>query len=179
MGWRNVIQNYRLSGATTEVNSECYAALQTMSHMARVLGKHEQSKKFKSEAEALRAAINTHLFNKKTGLYYLNIDIDGSSRTDVTSDLVFPVMFGVADAETAAGIISRLSAEEFWTEAGIHTVPRNAVDYGPVHGYGLLGGVWVGAAFWYAFAAAKFNPSFMAESLSESFAHLFERSAPQ
>ncbi len=84
---------------------------------------------------------------------------------------MFPVMFGVADDETAAGIISRLSAEEFWTEAGIHTVPRNAVDYGPVHGYGLLGGVWVGAAFWYAFAAARFNPSFMAESLSRGFAH--------
>ena len=99
VGWRNVIQNYRLSGATTEVNSECYAALQTMSHMARVLGKHEREQKFKSEAEALRAAINTHLFNKKTGLYYLNIDIDGVPRTDVTSDLVFPVMFGVADAK--------------------------------------------------------------------------------
>ena len=49
-------------------------------------------------------------------------------------------------------------------------MPRNAVDYGPVHGYGLLGGVWVGVAFWYAFAAAKFNPSFMAESLSQGFA---------
>jgi hypothetical protein len=171
VGWRNVIEDYRLSGATTEVNSECYAALQTMSHMARVLGKHAESKKFKSEAEALRTAINVHLFNKETGLYYLNIDIDGVPRTDITSDLVFPVMFGVADDETAAGIISRLSAEEFWTEAGIHTVPRNAVDYGPVHGYGLLGGVWVGVAFWYAFAAAKFNPSFMAESLSGSFAH--------
>lgn len=171
VGWRNVIKDYRLSGATTELNSECYAALQTMSHVARVLGKHDESLKFKSDAETLRTAINTHLLNKKTGLYYLNIDIDGIPRTDVTSDLVFPVMFGVADAETSAGIISRLSAEEFWTEAGIHTVPRNAVDYGPVHGYGLLGGVWVGAAFWYAFAAAKFNPSSMAESLSQGFAH--------
>ena len=42
VGWRNIIKDYRLSGATTEVNSECYAALQTMSHMARVLGKHRR-----------------------------------------------------------------------------------------------------------------------------------------
>ena len=34
VGWRNVITNYRLSGASTEVNSECYAALLTVSHMA-------------------------------------------------------------------------------------------------------------------------------------------------
>ncbi|HEX4012811.1 MAG TPA: amylo-alpha-1,6-glucosidase [Candidatus Cybelea sp.] len=171
VGWRNVIKDYRLAGATTEVNSECYAAIQTVSRMARVLGKHEESRRFKSEAEALRNAINTHLLNEETALYYLNIDADGVPHSDVTADLVFPVMFGVADAETAAGIISRLSAEEFWTEAGIRTVPRNAVDYGPVHGNGLLGGVWAGAAFWYAFAAAKFNPSSMAESLSQAFAH--------
>ena len=37
-------QNYRLSGATTEVNSECYAALQTVAQMARVLQKHEDER---------------------------------------------------------------------------------------------------------------------------------------
>lgn len=171
VGWRNVIKDYRLSGATTELNSECYAALQTVSHMARVLGEHEDSKRFKFEAEALRDAINDHLLNKEKGLYYLNIDVDGTARSDVTSDMVFPVMFGVADDETAAGIISRLSVDEFWTDAGIRTVPRNAPQYGPVHGYGLLGGVWVGVAFWYAFAAARFNPGLMAKSLARSFAH--------
>lgn len=171
VGWRNVIQGYRLSGATSELNSECYAALQTVSHMARVLGKHDESKRFKAEAERLQDAINTHLLCKETNLYYLNIDLDGTPRSDVTSDLVFPVMFGVADDETAAGIISRLSVEEFWTDAGIRTVPRNAPQYSPVHGYGLLGGVWVGVAFWYAFAAARFNPGLMAKSLARSFAH--------
>ncbi len=170
-GWRNVIKGYQLSGATTELNSECYAALQTVSHMARLLGQHDESKRFKEEAEALRAAINKHLFNPDTGLYYLNIDLDGRPRSDVTSDLVFPVMFNVADDETASGIISRLSSEEFWTDAGIRTVPRNAPDYGPIHGYGLLGGVWVGVAFWYAFAAARFNAAFMAYALLKSFQH--------
>ena len=106
-----------------------------------------------------------------TKLYYLNIDLDGSKRTDCTADLVFPLMFGVADDETAARIVSRLSSEEFWTSAGIRTVPRTAVNYEPTHGYGLLGGVWVGVSFWYAFAAARFNPAFMAHSLGSSFQH--------
>lgn len=171
IGWRNVIKNYRLSGATTEVNSECYAALQTLSHMARVLKKHGDSAEFKKAAEVLREAINTHLLDPKTKLYYLNIDLDGVKRTDITADMVFPLMFGVADDVIAAHIVARLSSEEFWTSAGIRTVPRTAAHYGPIHGYGLLGGVWVGVSFWYAFAAARFNPAFMAHSLGSSFQH--------
>lgn len=171
IGWRNVIQNYRLSGATTEVNSECYAAFETIAHMARVLKKHAQAAEFKNHAKNLRSAINTHLFNPETGLYYLNIDLHGNPRTDVTSDLVFPVIFGVADDERAARIISRLSADEFWSDAGMHTLGRNDINYGPTHGYGLLGGIWVGVTFWYAFAAARFNLGFMAQALSSSFRH--------
>ena len=171
VGWRNVIKNYRLSGATTEVNSECYAALQTVSHMARVLKKHDETVAFKKAAEVLRQAINEHLLDPLTKLYYLNIDLDGSKRSDCTADMVFPVMFGIADDEVAARIIARLSNEDFWTDAGIRTVPRTAVNYGPTHGYGLLGGVWVGVSFWYAVAAARFNPARMAHSLAASFQH--------
>ncbi|MGH7736920.1 MAG: MGH1-like glycoside hydrolase domain-containing protein [Candidatus Tyrphobacter sp.] len=171
IGWRNVINDYRLSGATTEVNSECYAALKTIGHMARALERHDESAEFAHHADELRTAINAHLLDPKTGLYYLHIDLDGKPRTDVTSDLVFPLIFGVADDDTAVGILSRLSVPEFWSDAGIHTVPRNAINYGPTHGYGLLGGVWVGVTFWYAFAAARFNPEFMAYALAISFSH--------
>lgn len=172
-GWRNVIKNYRLSGATTEVNSECFAAVRTMSHMARVVGRHAESAEFAAEAEALKAAINTHLVNPENGLYYLNIGIDGAPRSDVTSDLVFPVMFDVADEEASARIIQRLSDPDFWTDAGIRTAPRSAPNYSPGRepAYGLMGGVWVGVTFWYAFAASSFSTQFMADALSSSFQH--------
>jgi hypothetical protein len=169
VGWRNVIPNYRLSGATTEVNSECFSALETVSHMARVLERHEESAEFAREAAQLKSAINTHLFNPENGLYYLNIDLDGNAHSDVTSDLVFPVMFGVADEKTSAAIISRLSQEDFWTSAGIRTTPRDSPMYTPSGGWGLLGGVWVAVSFWYSFAAAKYAPDFMAHALSTSF----------
>lgn len=171
VGWRNVIKAYRLSGATTELNSECYAALEAVGKMARELGKAKDGDRYRRHADALREAINTHLLDPDTGLYYLNVDVDGSKRSDVTCDLVFPVMFGVAERDTAAQIVSRLSMEPFWTDAGIRTIPRDDINYGPTHGFGLLGGVWVGVTFWYAFAAARFNPAFMASSLSESFRH--------
>jgi hypothetical protein len=167
--WRNVIPNYRLSGAVTEVNSECFAALQTVSHMARVLAKHQDSAEFAGEADKLKDAINQHLWNPDNGLYYLNIDIDGHPRSDVTSDLVFPVIFGVASDQTAAAIVSRLSNEDFWTKSGIRTTPRDSPMYTPNLGWGLLGGVWVGVSFWYASAAAKYSPAFMAHALSTSF----------
>jgi Bacterial alpha-L-rhamnosidase 6 hairpin glycosidase domain len=169
IGWRNIIEGHRISGAVTEVNSECFAALRATSRMATVLGKHDESAEFAQHADALKEAINTHLYNPANGLYYLNIDVDGYPRSDVTSDLVFPVLFGVADDATAARIISRLSSDDFWTEAGIRTVPRDAPSYSPDRGYGLLGGVWVCMSFWYAFGAARFTPEFMDHALASSF----------
>ncbi len=177
-GWRNVIENYRISGAVTELNSECFAALQAVGKMAKELGRDAESDRFKREADDLREAINAHLVDPETGLYYLTIDVDGTKRTNVTCDLVFPVMFGVADHDRAAQIISRLSVEPFWTTAGIRTVPRDDINYSPIDGYGLLGGVWVGVTFWYAFAAASFNPDFMAQALGDSFRH-YSRSPRQ
>ena len=78
VGWRNVIENYRISGASTEVNSECCAALLSLSEIARILGDAENQAKYKKASEDLKAAINTHLVNPETDLYYLNIDVDGS-----------------------------------------------------------------------------------------------------
>jgi hypothetical protein len=171
IGWRNVIQDYRISGASTEVNSECYAALNALTEMAGLFDDDNGASRYKASAEALYLAINTHLVNPANDLYYLAIDVDGLPRTDVTADLVFPVLFGVAPPARAARIIGTLSDAAFWTDAGIRTVPRDDLIYGPTNGYGLLGGVWVAVTFWYAFAAAKYNPTFMARALSQSFRH--------
>ena len=169
VGWRNVIEGYTISGASTEINSECYAALGAVASMAKRLNKAADNAAFDRARTDLRVAVNTHLIDPETGLYYLNIGVDGIAHTNVTCDMIFPIMFGVAEPETVARVVSRLSMPDFWSEAGIHTVPRNDLEYGPTHGFGLLGGVWVAVTFWFAFAAARFNPSFMASTLSESF----------
>jgi hypothetical protein len=85
--------------------------------------------------------------------------------------MVFPIMFRVAEHDTSANVISRLSVPEFWKEPGMHTLPRTAIRYSPDGASGLLGGVWAGVTYWYAFAAAAFNPEFMAEALHASFKH--------
>jgi hypothetical protein len=174
VGWRNVIQGYRLDGATTELNSECHAALAALAKIAAELGDTDSARRYDDAACELRAAINEHLLDRSRKLYYLTIDWDGHARTDVTCDLVFPVLFGVADPEIATNIVATLSRPEFWTDAGLHTVPRTAIDYGPAHGEGLLGGVWGGPTFWFAAAAAAFNAEFMAYALTASFKHYAE-----
>ena len=170
VGWRNIIPNYRISGASTELNSACYGALTALAELGRHVG-DEKADTFFAEARKLRDAINTHLVNPANDLYLLNIDVDGSRRTDVTADLIFPVLFDVAPPQRAAVIVNALSDASFWTDAGIRTVPRDALDYGPVKAYGLLGGVWIALSYWFAFAAAKHQPSAMARALANSFHH--------
>jgi Bacterial alpha-L-rhamnosidase 6 hairpin glycosidase domain len=169
-GWRNIIENYRISGASTEVNSECYAALRMLASMGHVVG-DEKADRYAEAAQALCDAINTHLVNPENDLYLLNIDVDGTKRTDVTADLVFPVLCQVAPPERAAAIISALSEADFWTDAGIRTISRSALDYHPVKEFGLLGGVWVAVSYWFAFAAAPHQPGAMARALAASFHH--------
>ena len=91
--------------------------------MTEALGRTKDKHRFQREAAALREAINKHLLDPETGLYYLNIDVDGRARSNVTAHVLFPVLMGVADHDTAARVVSRLSVPAFWTEAGIRTVP--------------------------------------------------------
>lgn len=171
IGWRNVIKSYRLSGATIEVNAECFGALEAAAHMAGALDKAEERAEFHAAAAALKEAINRHLLNPHNGLYYRNIDLDGAPRDEVISDLVFPLMYEVASEETAVRIIQRLSAPDFWTEAGIRTAPRTTPSYSPDAGYGLLGGVWVGVTYWFASVAARYLPALVDRALGDSFQH--------
>jgi glycogen debranching enzyme len=168
-GWRNVIEGYRLTGATTEINSEAYAAFRAVSHMAATLGDEPVRKEFDACSQSLKAAINEHLYNQGNGLYYLNIDVDGTPVSDITADLVFPVMYGVADRDAAARIIRRLSDRDFWTPGGMRTIPHDAVNYTPNGASGCLGGVWNGVTFWYAKAAAEYIPDFSEEALTKGF----------
>jgi hypothetical protein len=172
--WRNAIPNYTLNGAVTELNAECAAALRAASHLAEDLGTPEgrvDARRFREAADALKEAINAHLLNPKTGLYYLTIDLDGNRRTDVTADELFPVMYKVATDEVAFRVISRLNSPDFWTSAGIRTVSRMSPYYDPYRKLGLMGGVWPGVTWWYAFAAKAYHPEFMVQALRASFEH--------
>ena len=170
--WRNIIDRYSISGAVTEINAECVAALRAASHMADNLGcSYDDKERFLEASRRLQAAMSTHLINPENGLYYLNIDVEGNVHTDVTGDQIFPVMFRACDEDTGFRVISRLNAPDFWTTAGLRTISQDDPLYDPSHYWGLMGGVWPGVTWWYAFSAARYHPDFMVRALRSSFEH--------
>lgn len=171
-GWRNVIPGYSINGAVTEINALCAAALRSAAHLVENAGgSSKRADELRDGSQRVRNAMERHLRNPENGLYYLNIDVDGIKHSDVTGDELFPVMCRVCDDETAYRIISRLNAPDFWTSAGLRTVSRDDPLYAPSAYVGLLGGVWPGLTWWYAFAAARYHPEFMVRALRSSFEH--------
>lgn len=173
-GWRNVIPNKNISGAVTEINAECCAALRAVADIAGSIGRDDDRSYFARKAEELREAINRHLLNPKNGTYYLNIDPDGNVHTEVTADEVFPLLFGVCDPDTARLISTRLSSPDFLTEAGLRTVPSQNPLYLSDKRIGLEGGVWPGVTWWYAMASATTDPALMVNTLKSSYRHYIE-----
>ncbi len=170
--WRNVIAGYTINGAVTEINAECVAALRAAAHLAENVGDAgPDAEDFRAQGKRIERAMNDLLRNPDNGLYYLNIDADGNVHTDVTGDQIFPVLFRVCDEETGFRIISRLNAPDFWTSAGLRTTSRNDPLYDPSLHIGLLGGVWPGLTWWYAFSAGRYHPEFMVRALCASFEH--------
>ncbi len=174
-GWRNIIANYSINGAVTELNAECVAALRAASHLADNLGDLEQDKTdFADGAARIRDAMDRHLINPENGLYYLNVDVDGKARSDVTGDQIFPVIMRACSDETGFRIISRLYCRDFWSSAGLRTVSRLDPRYDPAACSGLLGGIWPGLTWWFAFGAARYHPAVMVRALRSSFEHYGE-----
>jgi len=170
--WRNIIPGYSINGAVTEINAECAAALRAAGHLAENAGRPaDEAEELRGGARRLREAMDAHLLNPDNGLYYLTIDTDGHAHTDVTGDEVFPVMFRVCDDETGFRIINRLNMPDFWTTAGLRTASSADLRYDPARYVGLIGGVWPGLTWWYAFAAARYHPELMVKALTTSFAH--------
>jgi hypothetical protein len=168
-GWRNIIDGYNLTGAVTEVNAECYHALSLTARVADSLGSPDDAKRYREAAERMKVAMNGSLTSERTGLYLLNLGNDGVRHHDVTGDLIFPVMFGIADDEKKGRILRRLTDGEFWTPYGTRTVSPKEENYDPDFGYQLVGGVWPNLTAWTAFCIRKEQPEKLVEGMHNSY----------
>jgi len=167
--WRNIIDDYTLSGAVTEINSECYAALLVTAEAAQRIGKHDDAARYRRSAEQLKEAINTMLVSEKTGLYLLNIGNDGTRHHDITGDLIFPVIFGVADENIRPRILEKLTDKDMWTPYGSRTVSQHEEKYDPDFGYQLIGGIWPNLTAWIAYCLRDKHPERLVEAMKNIF----------
>jgi hypothetical protein len=162
--WRNAISHYNLSGAVTEVNSEAYEALRTISELAAAMGDHANQAYYKAAAEDLLTAINRSLRPEGSvdAPYYLTINPNGQIVKQDTADELFPVLYGVADQATSSKILDGLSSNRFFVTVpngagGFRTISSTEKEYQPrsnPDNYGLLGGVWPNLGLWIGRAAA-------------------------
>ena len=167
--WRNIIDDYNLTGAVTEINVECYYALRLLAIVASKLGHDPDALFYNKAAEELKQAINTTLVSEKTGLYLLNLDNNGVRHHDMTGDLIFPVMFDVAEGEVRRRILERLTSEEFWTPYGTRTVSPHEANYDPNFGCQLVGGVWHNLTAWTAYCLRKECPETLVEGMLNTY----------
>lgn len=175
--WRNIIPAYNLTGAVTEINAECCAALRKAAEVARALGHEGDARAWEEAAGRLAAAINERLVSPNTGLYVLARTQEGEALEAVTADIVFPVLFDVAPEPLRRRVVERLVGPGIWTPYGARTVPSDDPDYDPDAGYQLLGGVWPNLTAWIAYGARRDDPGRVAEAL-ETIYRISEADVP-
>ena len=101
------------TGAVTEFNALYYHDLMLSAEMARALGDTGQANTYASQAAALRRALNANLYNRATGVY----DISTQKRGSIAQDgNVAAVLYGVADPDRAAEVLSKL--KQLWIATG-------------------------------------------------------------
>jgi len=168
-GWRNIIPGYQQNGAVTEINAEACYAFRCLGEMATLLGNEAQGRRWQAEADLLRERINRWLVSPDTGLYLVNIDTAGKRHQELTGDMVFPVMLGVADEGLARRTLQALYEPEFWTPFGVRTVGKNQPGYDPEYGMRLTGGIWPNLTAWVAYASRELYPERMVEAMENIY----------
>lgn len=163
--WRNIIQGYRLTGAVTEIQAECAAALRALAEAAREAGDPEGAERFGAAAARLIEALDRELADRERGRYLLYRTPDGQAFADEAADQVFPLLFDVASPQMAERVGRRLLSPAYWTPYGCRTVPVDDPSYDPNFGWQLMGGVWPNLTAWVAYATRRLQPDVVADAL--------------
>ncbi len=111
-------------------------------------------------------------------MYLLNSGNDGVDHHDLTGDLVFPVLFGVAEEDVRRAVLETLTENDLWTTYGSRTVSKHEKNYSPDFGYQLVGGLWPNLTAWVAYCLRNENPELLAEGMRNIY-RLSEESIPK
>ena len=99
------------NGEVTEYNLLYYKALLDGATLASAAGDSSDASTYTNDAAALKAAINAHLYNSSTGLYYLSNEDTSTVAQDANA---LAVLYGVAASSAEAAILAALKSD-LWT----------------------------------------------------------------
>ena len=143
-------------------NAAFYGVLKVTADMATVLGEKKAAKKYAQKAEALKQAINDKFWIEEEGFYanyyYGRQNISMLERSETLGES-FCVLFGIADEERAARVISSMHVGEF----GPPILSPQIVDQGDYHNNGVWPYV---TSFWGKAAAAVGNETALLHALA-------------
>jgi len=143
-------------------NAAYYGVLKVAENMAAVLGKKKDIKKYAQKAEALKKAINEHFWMEEEGYYasyfYGRQHLTRTQHSETLGES-FCVLFGIADEERAAKVISSMPVGEF----GPPIFSPQIVSQGNYHNNGVWPYV---TSFWGKAAAAAENETALMHALA-------------
>ncbi len=176
--WRNIIPGETITGAVTEINALCAAALREAADLAREAGDAATEAACRQGAAEIAGAIAEKAWSEDAQWYHLSRDADGTAREARSADAVFPVLCGVGDPAHHRTVLAGLLGPGFRSPRGIRTVSREDPGFDAEFGVGLVGGVWPNLTLWVARAAAETHPA-EAVALLEDVAALVEPRRPR
>lgn len=115
----------RAVGQVASTNMIAYNSLTSAAVLAAAIGDTASAAQYTAQAAALKAAINTNLWNPDMGAYDASTDRRGYVVQDANS---WAVLYGVADADQSAQIVQTLS-DALTTEFGLRAAEEGISGY--------------------------------------------------
>jgi len=126
-------QNTRCLGKSEGVDLNCYLVreLEAMAVIAKEIGKKKDIAKYKEHAKQLKALINEHLWDEKTGFYYDRNEENGKTTFVKSVSGFTPIWSGVASKEQVKRMVDEhlLNPKEFWSAYPIPSYAMSEPDY--------------------------------------------------
>lgn len=119
------------SVAAVDCSCFIYGEYKAMSMLATELSHGDDAKHFTENAEKLKTAILTHMWNAEAGMFE-NIDLrDGSAISVATYSSIHPFFYGIANKDQAKIYIEKyvLNAEKLRSAHGIRTLSKDHPQY--------------------------------------------------
>jgi len=138
------------------------AALQSLSNLARLVGKEDVSKQLAAEFDRSQKVLDRAFWSVEINSYAFALKQDNQREDEVSVLATVPMWFGLQDAEHANQTITQLAAEDHQSDWGMRIISRQSKIY---DGSGYhFGSVWPLFTGWASVGEYRYHREFPAYS---------------